>query len=168
MKAALYDEVPLPSKLKVGYPKLLEKVVMKALERDRDKRWETMQSFADALEESLIEEASVSSASQVGAWMCGAFEERRNLRDEILRTPYREDSSIPADDSSKPTPIGIDRSSGRWSGFGKCRVGHRRRAVTDGLLQSGLFKEARTYTALWNCPRGGRGREHHLWFAFLR
>lgn len=118
MRAALYDDVPLPSKLKEGYPKKLESVVMRALERDRDKRWETMQSFADALEESLMDEASISSSSQVAAWMCGAFEERRDLRAEILRRPYRDESSPPESDENMSIPIDIDDSDGRWSGSG--------------------------------------------------
>lgn len=123
MKAALYDDVPMPSSIKGDYPKPLEKVVMKALERDRDKRWETMQGFADALEKSLIEEGSISVASQVAAWMCGAFEERRNLRDEILRTPKREELPISGGDGDQLVPVEVDSGDEPRKDFGVTESG---------------------------------------------
>jgi len=50
MKRTLESPVPLPSERKAGYPEELERIVMRGLDRDRDKRWWTARELQVELE----------------------------------------------------------------------------------------------------------------------
>jgi serine/threonine-protein kinase len=58
INAVLVAEVPPPSSITPGLPPALDAIVLKALERDPDDRYQTAAEFADALEELPIELAS--------------------------------------------------------------------------------------------------------------
>ncbi len=51
LKAVVEFDAPLPSSVRADYPKDLEKIVMKTLARDRDKRWATAGELRAALDE---------------------------------------------------------------------------------------------------------------------
>ena len=51
LKAVVESDAPRPSTLRVDYPKDLEKIVMKALERAPEKRWQTAGELRGALDE---------------------------------------------------------------------------------------------------------------------
>ena len=51
LKAIIEGDAPAPSMVKPDYPKPLEKIVMRALRRNREERWQTAQEMQLALEE---------------------------------------------------------------------------------------------------------------------
>jgi len=72
----LTSEIPRPSTLTEGIPETLDKVVMKALERDPDRRYQTARQFAIELEASAVP----STPRAVGEWvehLAGTELERR-------------------------------------------------------------------------------------------
>ena len=65
IRKILDEEVPLPSSVVPGLPKALDEAVMRGLERDVTKRWQTARDFAAALERC----SPASSATEVGNWV---------------------------------------------------------------------------------------------------
>jgi eukaryotic-like serine/threonine-protein kinase len=65
IRKILDEPVPLPSSVTPGLPKALDEAVMRGLERDVTKRWQTARDFAAALE--LCSPAA--SATQLGEWV---------------------------------------------------------------------------------------------------
>ncbi len=65
IRKVLDEPVPLPSSVTPGLPKALDQAVMRGLERDLDKRWQTARDFAAALEQCT----PAASATQLGEWV---------------------------------------------------------------------------------------------------
>jgi hypothetical protein len=65
IRKILDEAVPLPSSIVPGLPKALDDAVMRGLERDVAKRWQTARDFAAALEVC----SPAASATQVGEWV---------------------------------------------------------------------------------------------------
>ncbi|MFO0682885.1 MAG: protein kinase [Sandaracinus sp.] len=69
--------IPLPSTF--GAPLALDRVVMRALERDREARWPTAQAFGDALREVALAEGLLGAPAEVAAWV------QETLGDELSK-----------------------------------------------------------------------------------
>jgi serine/threonine-protein kinase len=82
----LEQEVPRPSRLVRGYPADLEAVVMKALAKRREDRYQTAHELARALMEVLIRRGLFVTNDEVLLYMQAAFGEQIQERDAILRT----------------------------------------------------------------------------------
>ena len=65
IRKVLDEPVPLPSSVTPGLPKALDQAVMRGLERDLEKRWQTARDFAAALEQCT----PAASATQLGEWV---------------------------------------------------------------------------------------------------
>jgi hypothetical protein len=65
IRKILDEAVPVPSSVVPGLPKALDDAVMRGLERDVTKRWQSARDFAAALEGC----APAASATQVGEWV---------------------------------------------------------------------------------------------------
>jgi len=65
IRKILDEAVPVPSTVVPGLPKALDEAVMRGLERDVTKRWQTARDFAAALERC----SPASSATEVGNWV---------------------------------------------------------------------------------------------------
>lgn len=65
IRKILDEEVPLASSIVPGLPKALDAAVMRGLERDVTKRWQTARDFAAALERCF----PMASATEVGEWV---------------------------------------------------------------------------------------------------
>ncbi len=65
IRKILDEPVPLPSSVVPGLPKALDLAVMRGLERDVSKRWQTARDFAAALEQC----SPAASATQLGEWV---------------------------------------------------------------------------------------------------
>ena len=65
IRKILDEPVPVPSSIVPGLPKALDEAVMRGLERDVGRRWQTAREFAAALERC----APAASATQVGEWV---------------------------------------------------------------------------------------------------
>ena len=65
IRKILDEAVPVPSTVVPGLPKALDEAVMRGLDRDVTKRWQTARDFAAALERC----SPASSATEVGNWV---------------------------------------------------------------------------------------------------
>ncbi len=79
-------EVPKPSSLFPGYPEKLEAIVLKALARDREQRFQSAEEFAHALDHYLVEERIMVARSSTGQLLKRVLGERiQQRRDAIKR-----------------------------------------------------------------------------------
>ncbi len=67
LNRVLYEPIPTPRQANPDVPEALEAVVMKALDRDPAKRWETASDFADALEKVAREHDRLGTHKDVAA-----------------------------------------------------------------------------------------------------
>ncbi len=115
--AVIRDTIPRPSKLKPDYPKALEAIVMRALERDPEKRYQSAHDLARALESYLASTGVPMSTDEIGDYMHGLFAEQIEFREQYLRRSQNEEpveelvslwntGSVPQ--SETPGPIGSD------------------------------------------------------------
>lgn len=119
-------QIPKPSKIDERYPPKLEAIVMKALERDLDKRYQTAAEFQQELEAYLKQEHIVVARAGVAALlkkvMGTRIEQRRKAVRASLRTLDGEHSSASGliSNDSVFTPTGKDgfgSSSGSVTGL---------------------------------------------------
>jgi len=84
-----------PSRLRPGYPPALERVVMKALARLPEDRFQTADELRRAIQDALRRLGPPVAASDVGALMGQVFEQRMQLKARLRETrePLPEDSS---------------------------------------------------------------------------
>jgi eukaryotic-like serine/threonine-protein kinase len=78
-------QIPMPSTLRAGYPKRLEKIVMRALSRDPSERHQTARELAEDLQEFLARNARRVSAGDLERFMGETFPKRRVERAELER-----------------------------------------------------------------------------------
>lgn len=88
--AVLNDRVPRPSRFRPDYPPALAAIVAKALERDRDQRYQTALEFARALEQWLASTGEPAGTGEVGEYMHSLFAEQIAFRERLLRTTHLE------------------------------------------------------------------------------
>ncbi len=77
-------EYPLPSDIAPNYPMGLERVVMKALAKDRDKRYQTAREMQSDLESFVRQERIPASTVSLSKWMEMLFEEKLAQQNEAL------------------------------------------------------------------------------------
>jgi serine/threonine-protein kinase len=115
--AVIRDTIPRPSRLKPDYPRALEAIVMRALERDPEKRYQSAHDLARALESYLTSTGVPMSTDEIGDYMHGLFAEQIEFREQYLRRSQKEEpveelvslwhtGSVPQ--SETPGPIGSD------------------------------------------------------------
>jgi serine/threonine protein kinase len=74
-----------PSLLKPGYSRTLEAVVMKALDKDRDRRWPSAEEMRLALQRGVPQAFSLGFESQLRSFMSDAVGDRASARRDALR-----------------------------------------------------------------------------------
>jgi serine/threonine protein kinase len=99
-------EVPKPSTLRKGYPPGLEAIVMKSLERDLDRRFQTAQEMGDALSQFLVQSGICVTSSVIKKFVDERFGERHQHRRSMERSASvvgKEVTSLPAVDNPDDT-----------------------------------------------------------------
>jgi serine/threonine protein kinase len=94
----LQGEIIRPSRVIPDYPPELEQIVMRALDRDQTRRFQSAQEMQRALERFIIGEGEPVLQSQVGELMRETFTERIGEKKELLE----EADAAAEDDSSLP------------------------------------------------------------------
>lgn len=95
--------VPRPSTLAPDYPPLLEEIVLRALGKDPDHRYDTAAQMADALHAFLVSERLSVSRTDMAEYMRSIFSDRMRQRDERLRMASEFTEILPLPSSSRPT-----------------------------------------------------------------
>lgn len=105
-------EIPRPTTLVRGYPADLEAVVMGALTKERDQRFDTAHDFARALTGVLFRRGLFVTGDDVFHYMQAVFHDRIQERDAVLRTSAalslrREPSrpNYPSEAETAPLPL---------------------------------------------------------------
>jgi eukaryotic-like serine/threonine-protein kinase len=107
--AVLEGTIPPPSRFHSEVPKGLDAVVMRALERDRDKRYPTARAMAIDLEQVLARCFEPVSAGQVSAWLDEQFPNCHEFRRTIVaRAMERRDG---VEKFEFEPPLGISTST---------------------------------------------------------
>lgn len=98
MCAVMLDDVLPPSTHRPQVPRELDEIVMKALERDPDKRWQTARDMGQALRSFLSKTGALIGPAELSAWMMELFPNDRARKAQLMdlaRMPYGPVLSIP-------------------------------------------------------------------------
>ncbi|HEX3772400.1 MAG TPA: serine/threonine-protein kinase [Polyangiaceae bacterium] len=115
-------DLPLPSSVRPGYPAELEAIVMRALARDPEARWQSAREMQAALEEFVRHGRVAASRTGLSRFMRTLFVDELARHDEALVHDKRLADRIPVDE---PRPIAVD--SARMPSFGPTAA----RTLTD-------------------------------------
>jgi serine/threonine-protein kinase len=77
-------EYPLPSQARLGYPRELEVIVMRALAKDRAQRWQSAREMQGAIEEFVRKERRAVSTIALSKFMQGLFEDKLASQKQAL------------------------------------------------------------------------------------
>ena len=130
-------EVPRPSSRDKDFPPALERVILRALERDPDQRFQTAEEMQAALEAYLLEAGTTVLPKHIAELMTGIFGDRIQERDELLTRCLSEDLDDEdllglSDESSSGL---LNGSAGSFSYHGlPDPLGQRRRRLQWGLI----------------------------------
>jgi uncharacterized protein (TIGR02265 family) len=75
LRAVVGAEIPPPSQLDRAVPKALDAIVLKALERDRERRYQTAGELQQAIEGFLAKQRLPATSAHLAAFMCELFPE---------------------------------------------------------------------------------------------
>lgn len=75
LRAIAESNIPLPSKIRAGLPPLLDELVLRALERDPARRYQTAREFGRMLNRFLVERRQVVGLAEVSDFMRAVFPE---------------------------------------------------------------------------------------------
>jgi serine/threonine protein kinase len=120
-------DYPLPSRVAPGYPPALEPIVMRALARDRQARWQSARELQGALEEFVREHRVGASRTALSQFMRSHFEEKLLSHSEALLQEKQLADSF-AVDALEAGAV----ESGRMSSFGPTTAA---RTVTDARIR---------------------------------
>jgi serine/threonine-protein kinase len=84
LKLIVERDYPLPSQARFGYPRELEVIVMRALAKDRDQRWQSAREMQAAIEEFVRRERLGVSTIALSQFMKGLFEDKLAIQKEAL------------------------------------------------------------------------------------
>jgi eukaryotic-like serine/threonine-protein kinase len=89
LELVTFGKIPRPSQVIARYPERLEAIVLKALERDLDKRFQTADEFRDALETYLVEERILVPAAGVKGMLRRVLGSKIDQRRQQIRGAIR-------------------------------------------------------------------------------
>jgi serine/threonine protein kinase len=89
LELVTWGKIPRPSQVIPTYPEQLEAIVMKALERDLDKRFQTADEFHDALETYLVEQRILVPAAGVKGLLRKVLGPKIDQRRQQIRSAIR-------------------------------------------------------------------------------
>jgi serine/threonine-protein kinase len=100
-EAILHEAIPGPRVYQPNYPRELETIVMKALARNPDERWQTGLEFARAIEQYLASSGNIVGVDEVRAVMHEYFGERMQARSLQIRARAQDAfGGVPDDDTT--------------------------------------------------------------------
>jgi serine/threonine-protein kinase len=164
MSAILTGRVPPPSERRPEIPGSLDRVVLRALERDPARRWPTAAALGEALEEACAEAGLVASEAGVVAWMDRVMPgHRAALRAELARALGDNETAeivLPRlPDAVTPTPVERRAAGGAAPAFegpaGEAHAAPRRRPVFWSLVAAAML--AVGATSYWVAGLAGVG-----------
>jgi serine/threonine-protein kinase len=106
LQAVIKCQVPPPSRIIEGYPKRLEDIVLKALKKNPEDRFQSAKELQEALEDYLIQTGAVITPSMIGRLMSDVFSDRIQRRNENKsHFPQEISSLVPEIEIQTSAPI---------------------------------------------------------------
>jgi serine/threonine-protein kinase len=137
LKLICEKDYPSPSQVRPGYPAALDKIVMKALAKRREDRYQSAREMQGDLEAFIREERLPVSEVSLTRWMQSLFEEKLNQQKEALQDIKQLADVIAAQHSSSSMYEGtITNGAGLSTGSGIIQAPPKRRwaGAVAGLL----------------------------------
>jgi serine/threonine protein kinase len=100
LRAITDERIPAPSELVLGVPPELEQIAMRALERDRGKRWQSALEMRMALDEYVARSSSAPPMGQMQVFLKDVMGEQRVQEKLRLPTSSSESGRSPSDGAS--------------------------------------------------------------------
>ncbi|MFB6373321.1 MAG: serine/threonine protein kinase [Bradymonadaceae bacterium] len=91
IEAVTQEEIKPPGELRSKFPPMLEDIVMKALQRDPDRRYQTAGRMRDDLRDYLAVQGSSQGREALGDYIAGLFEDERTAIAEIIQAAQESD-----------------------------------------------------------------------------
>ena len=107
LRAVVGLKIPLPSSMVKGLPKALDAMVMKALERDRNKRYQTAGELQLAIEEFLVKQRLPATGAHLSAFMTDLYPELA-AQDATQSETTESNSDVAAPSDSSMSPLELD------------------------------------------------------------
>ncbi len=107
--------IPRPSSIVRGYPIDLEKIVMKALAKNRGERFKTAREFSRALQSLLMRRGLFIASDEVATYVTSIFQERIAKREAHLRWASDVTQTINVDGMLGTPPVGLGSPLGEAS-----------------------------------------------------
>lgn len=99
----MHKEIPKPSDTGLCPPSALDQVCLKALERDPDKRFQSAEEMAEALQQVAIEAGVFGTHSAVAKWVGHTFSDTLDARREAIRSAVEGSLSAQAEMPAVPS-----------------------------------------------------------------
>ncbi|MEM9073844.1 MAG: serine/threonine-protein kinase [Myxococcota bacterium] len=93
LSAVIYDDVPAPSELASWVHPTLDKIVLRALARDREQRYPTARALGQDLRKFLTQTGMTIGSAEVSEWMEKLFPDERQSRLDMLQRARRGEPS---------------------------------------------------------------------------
>ncbi|MCC6558153.1 MAG: serine/threonine protein kinase [Polyangiaceae bacterium] len=134
LKLICEKEYPHPMQVKPGYPAALDRIVMKALAKRREDRYQSARELQGDLEAFIREERIPVSQVSLTHWMQSLFEEKLNQQKEALQDIKQLADVIAAQHSSSMYEGTITNGAGMATGSGIIQAPPKRRGGLVAVL----------------------------------
>ncbi|MEM7136320.1 MAG: serine/threonine-protein kinase [Myxococcota bacterium] len=94
--AVLYDEVLPPSNYRSHVPKELDAIVMKALAREPDERWQSAREMGRALREFIGTRSELMGQAEISEWMGEVFPQGEARKSQLMEVARLGQETVPA------------------------------------------------------------------------
>jgi len=119
MYAVLSSEIRPPSDYRSDVPSELDEIVLKALQRNPDERWQTAREMGKALRRFLAHQEDLVGPAEIADWMAELFPNGESRKRQLMEIARSSDASIESDmphragDKSGRRGVQIPSTSGR-------------------------------------------------------
>jgi serine/threonine-protein kinase len=93
--SVLYDEIRPPSEHRPQVPKELDRIVLKALQRDPKDRWRTAREMGTALRQFLGTEKEIMGSAELSEWMGEVFPQGEARKSQLMEIARMASTSLP-------------------------------------------------------------------------
>jgi serine/threonine-protein kinase len=97
MHKLLNKEIPPPSEVGLQPPSDFDDICLRALERDREKRYQSAEEMADALRDAALASEHLGPVSEVSNWIRSQFDEHLQQRRQAIRKASERRNASPGD-----------------------------------------------------------------------
>ena len=97
MYAVLSGEIRPPSDHRSGVPTALDEIVMKALQRNPDERWQSAREMGKALERFLASQEDLVGPAEIADWMAELFPNGESRKRQLMEIARSSDETIDSD-----------------------------------------------------------------------